>query len=222
MKLLPAYPLAAAARLVGANPKTFHAWFRGRSYTAASGKKKKSAPLLSTISHLGAPISFIDLIEAHVFFLIRRQYDIPIRNIRAAADYLASIKDNLTFLAHRDFYLDKRHLFLKRNNVLVSLSERGQTVDKDIIASGLNQLNYGSDGYASEFYPKSGEEDQKEFVVTPERNFGRICIARLGVGADIIAERFVRGEKIADIAADYAATEDEVEGAIRWHDRLAA
>ncbi|MEO6036412.1 MAG: hypothetical protein ABIQ35_14260 [Verrucomicrobiota bacterium] len=221
LKLLPAYPLAAAARLIGAQPSTFHAWFRGKSYST-EGKTERTIPILSTSSRPGAPISFIDLVEAHVFFLIRKKYNIPIRNIRAAAEELSKIKGSLIYLAHKDIYLNAKHVFLKINDRLVSLSERGQTVDRDIIASGLGQLNYGSDGYASEFYPKLGDEEQKEFVVTPERNFGRICIARLSVGADVIHQRFFRGEKITDIAADYAATKDEVEGAIRWHDRLAA
>lgn len=222
VKLLPAYPIAAAARLVGANPSTFHAWFRGRPLKSPDGNVRKSKPILSTRAAPGEPISFIDLVEAHVFFLIRRQFNIPLRNIRAASEHLASLKKNLTFLAHKDFYLDKYHLFLKKDGALISLSERGQLVDEDIIASGLKQLSYGSDGFASEFYPKAGAEEQREFVVAPERNFGRLSIARLGVSADVVAARFVSGEKIVDIAKDYGATVDEVEGAIRWHDRLAA
>jgi uncharacterized protein (DUF433 family) len=222
VKLLPAYPLAAAARLVGAHPKTFYAWFRGRTLKSENGRIRKSQPILSTQAAPGEPISFIDLVEAHVFLLIRRQYDIPLRNIRAASEYLASIKKNLTFLAHKDFYLDEHHLFLKKDDALISLSERGQLVDHDIVASGLKQLSYGADGFASEFYPKRGDQEQREFVVAPDRNFGRLSIARLGVSADVVAERFVGGEKIADIAKDFGATVDEVEGAIRWHDRLAA
>lgn len=188
----------------------------------AGDVKKKSTPLLPTLSRSGEPISFIDLVEAHVFLLIRQHYRIPMRNIKAATEYLASIKGNLTLLAHKDFYLDSTQLLLKINNDLVSLSERGQLVDKDILESGLKQLNYGADGYASEFFPRAGAVEQKDFVLSPMLNFGRLCISRSGVGADIIAARFVMGEKIADIAADYDATADEIEGAIRWHDRLAA
>jgi uncharacterized protein (DUF433 family) len=219
VKILPAYSLAEAARLVGSKPSTLGAWFRGREYEAG-GTKKKSHPVLPTQSEKGQPISFIDLIEAHVFQLIRKQYRIPMRKINAASDYLASIKGSLTFLAHQDFYLDSTNLILKIDTKMVSLSERGQLVDKDILESGLKQLSYGSDGYASEFYPRHGDVLQTSFVVSPTINFGRLCIARSGVGADIIAGRFIQGERISDIAADYGTTVDEIEEAIRWHERL--
>lgn len=221
VKTLPAYSLASAARLVGAKPSTLRAWFRGRDYTVGA-ERKTSRPVLPTLSETGDPISFIDLIESHVFLLIRRRYHIPMRNIRAAAEYLAELKRSLTYLAHQDFYLDSSHLILKVENKMISLSERGQLVDKDILESGLKQLNYGSDGFASEFYPRAGELEQKEFVVSPTINFGRLCIARSGIGADVVFDRFFSGEKSSDIAADYGATVDEIEEAIRWHERLAA
>src|SRR5688572_16952815 len=112
VKTLPAYSLAAASRLVGAKQSTLRTWFRGREYSAG-GTKKFSRPILPTPSESRQPISFIDLVEAHVFQLIRRRYDIPMKNIKAASDYLASIKGSLTFLAHKDFYLDSTHLILK-------------------------------------------------------------------------------------------------------------
>ena len=221
VKTMPAYTMASAARLVGSKPSTLRTWFRGRDYKVR-GETKTSRPVLPTLSRAGDPISFIDLIEAHVFLLIRQRYNIPMKNIRAAAEYLSKIKGSLTYLAHQDFYLESSHLILKIENKLISLSERGQLVDKEILESGLKQLSYGSDGYASEFYPRAGEAEQKEFLVSPTINFGRLCIASSGIGADVIADRFFNGEKFSDIAVDYGVTVDKIEEAIRWHERLAA
>jgi len=140
----------------------------------------------------------------------------------AAAETLANYKKGgLLYLAHKDFRLDEKHLYLKLDGLFISLSERGQVVDEDIVSKGLKQLSYGSDGFASEFYPICDGVEQKSFVISPERNFGRLCIASSGVGADIIAVRFDRGEKVAEIAGDYGVTTDEVEEAIRWRNRLA-
>src|SRR4051794_31203827 len=122
LKLLPAYTLAQAARLIGSNPSTLHAWFRGRNYKAF-GRVKKTEAILPTISKPGQPISFIDVVEAHVLLLIRKGYGIPMTRIKSAADYLASIKGSLTFLSHKDFAVDRRDIFLNRDNVLISLSE---------------------------------------------------------------------------------------------------
>jgi uncharacterized protein (DUF433 family) len=219
VKLLPAYPLAAVARFVGSKPSTLRAWFRGRDYMVGD-QKRRSKPILPTKSVSGEPLSFIDLVEAHVFLLIRKSYRIPRRNILTAREHLEKLKGGLMCLAHKDFYLDNRQLYVQLDGQLISLSERGQVVDKEIIAKGLSQLNYGSDGYASEFFPSIGGVEQRNFVISPSRNFGRLSIARLGVSADIIAARFVRGEKISDIAEDYAASLDEIEEAIRWRERL--
>ena len=221
IKMLPAYTLVDAARLVGSKPSTLRTWFHGRQYTV-NGTNKTWSPVLETQSAKGTPISFIDLVEAHVLLLIRRRYRIPVEHVRAAAEYLHQIKPNLRSLAHEDFFVDSSHLILKLDNKMISLSERGQIVDKDILESGLKQLNYGSDGYASEFYPRVGDATQRTFVISPTLNYGRLCIARTGVGADIVAARFVKGEKISEIAADFGATVDEIEESLRWHDRLAA
>ncbi|HEX7858727.1 MAG TPA: DUF433 domain-containing protein [Verrucomicrobiae bacterium] len=221
IKLLPAYTLAEAARLIGSNPDTLRSWFRGRNYITNGGTKRVE-PVLATQSKAGEPISFIDLVEAHVFLLLTQRYRIPRRNIRAAIATLGTMKKGMTSLAHRDFYFDDNHLMLQLDDQLVSLSERGQVVDKDILASGLKQLSYGPDGYASEFFPRIGNKEQKDIVVSPLINFGRLCIHKSGVSAEIIATRFNTGDTIDEIAEDFRATKAEIEGALRWHGRLAA
>src|SRR5688572_23937509 len=123
VKLLPAYTLAEAARLVGSKPSTLGTWFHGRQYSV-KGAKKTWSPVLSTQSSKGAPISFIDLVEAHVFLLIRRRYHIPVKHVRAAAEHLAMLKGSLMSLAHEDFYVDSKHLILKLDDRMISLSER--------------------------------------------------------------------------------------------------
>lgn len=221
IKLLPAYPLAEAARYLGSNPSTLRAWFHGRNYKVG-GEKKWAKAVLSGTPVKGDPISFLDLVEAHVLLAIRRGYGIPLKRFRTAMDFLQEMGGDLHFLAHRGFYHDKNNLFMKLDENLVSLSERGQLVDKEIIKEGLKQIIYGNDGYAAQFFPRRDGERQESVVIDPTINFGRPCLIRLGVGAEAIAARFVAGEKISVLAQDYAATPDEVEEAIRWHERLAA
>ena len=220
IKLLPAYSIAAAARFVDSSTSTLRAWFRGRSYKVG-GKSRHTSPILPT-STQGNPISFIDLIEAHVLTLVRREYGIPMKNVKAAAETLQKLKGSLRFLAHEDFYADQKHLFLKIDDQLVSLSERGQHVDQQIISKGLQQLNYGEDGFASRFYPAFRGVEQKDVFLDPEINFGRPCLAELGVSANVMADRFFAGETIANLAIDYGATRQQVETALRWHDLQAA
>ena len=221
IKLMPAYPLTEAARYLHAKPSTLHAWLHGRAYRVGQERRWSKAVLASDRSK-GEPLSFLDLVEAHVLLSIRNGYGIPLKRFRTAMEYLREVGGDLHFLAHRDFYHDRRDLFVKLDDKLVSLSERGQLVDKEIIAEGLKQLVYGNDGYATRFFPRRGSERQESIVLDPAINFGHPCLVRIGVGVEAISTRFMTGEKITDLAADYGATADEIEEAIRWHECLAA
>lgn len=207
VKKLPAYTIAEAARYIGVNASTVQNWFRGNN------------PVLSKSKGL---VSFIDLVQAHVLHTIRKGYHIPMKRVRIAAETLEKISGSLDCLAHQDFYHDHRDLFLRLDEGLVSLSERGQFVNKEIIEGGLRQLAFGNDGFTEWFYPRANGELQEAFAINPSVNYGKLCISRLGVGVDSIRDRFLAGEGIKDIAEDYGAECAEVEEAIRWHDRLAA
>jgi len=222
VKFLPAYTLASAARLIGSNPSTLRVWFRGRRpYQSTARYQRAVKSVLPLQSGAGDPLSFIDVVLAHVLHLIRHQYRIPLKRVRLATEYIKKTKGDLLFLASKDFYVDHRDLFLELGPHLVSLSESGQVVDREVISEGLKQLTYGSDGYAGQFFPTMNGRLQKDFAINPAINFGRLSIARLGVDTNALAARFVAGEKIINIAQDYDATADEVEDAIRWHERLA-
>ncbi len=222
IKILPAYTLAGAARLIGAKPSTLQLWFRGRHAYETKGRKQRAVNrVLPTEAGPREPLSFIDVVAAHVVHTIRRGYSLPLRNVRKAVSYIEEMKGDLMFLASKDFYYDHENLFLQIGPLLVSLSEGGQVVEKQIISEGLKQLTYGDDGYAGQFFPAANGQLQQQFAINPAVNFGRLSIARLSVDTNAVANRFVAGEKIADIAKDYDATPDEVEDAIRWHDRLA-
>lgn len=221
LKELPAYSMAEAARYLGSNASTLRAWFQGRTYKTG-GDQRWARPVLFRSGAKGTPISFLDLIEAHVLLAIRQGYRIPLSRFRTAMEYLKKSEGDLHFLAHRNFFHDNQDLFLHLDDKLVSLSERGQLVNREIIAEGLKQLVYGSDGYASRFFPRRGEGRQGIVVLDPTVNFGRPCIGRLGVGTEVLAKRFFSGETVSDIAQDYGATVEEVEESVRWHERVAA
>jgi uncharacterized protein (DUF433 family) len=213
-KLVPVYQLAQVARIVGCNPATLRAWVRGRNYVSG-GKTHRANPMFATTSKPRGLLTFIDLAEAHMLHLIRKGYGIPMKNFRAAMDYLRGIDGNLHFLAHQDFVHDKKHLYLRGDQKLISLSERGQHVDATIISEGLRQLLYGEDGYADRFFPTIGGKVQNTVMITPRIGYGQPTIARLGVNTEAIYSRFHSGEHLADLATDYGATPEELEEALR-------
>ncbi len=213
-KLLPVYPLAQVARIVGCNEGTLRTWMRGRSYVYG-GKKYRSKPMFGDSSNPRAALTFLDLIETHMLHLVRKGYGIPMRNFRAAMDYLREIDGDTHFLAHKDFVHDKRHFYLKDDQRLISLSERGQHVNTTIISDGLKQLMYGEDGYADRFFPLIGGKRQQSVMINPVIGFGQPTLMRLGVNISAISSRFDAGERLADLSSDYGATAEELEDALR-------
>ncbi len=162
------------------------------------------------------PLTFLDLVEAHILVVLRKGYGIPMKNYRAAIEELRKMGEGIHFIAHKDFLHDNRHLYIKAENYLISLSERGQHVDREVISEGLRQLMYGEDGYADRFYPKVDGKLQETVMITPSIGFGQPTIARLGVNTEAIAARFFAGEHMLDLVADYGATQEEIEEAVRW------
>jgi uncharacterized protein (DUF433 family) len=213
-KLLPIYPLAQVARVVGCNSETLRAWVRGRSYNSG-GEKRKTKPLFGNSSTPRSALTFLDLIEAHMLHLIRKGYGIPMKNFKAAMEYLHEVGGDTHFLAHQNFIHDKRHLYLKADKRLISLSERGQHVNTVVISEGLQQLMYGEDGYADRFFPLISGKRQQNIMLNPSTGYGQPALARLGVNVSAISSRFDAGEHISDIALDYGAANEDIEEAIR-------
>jgi uncharacterized protein (DUF433 family) len=220
-KLVPVYPLAQVARIVGCKAGTLQTWIRGRNYVSG-GEKRRAKPLFGNSSHPRANLTFLDLVEAHMLHLIRKGYGIPMKNFRAAMEYLHGIGGDTHFLAHQDFVHDKKHLYLKADEKLISLSERGQHVNTVVINDGLKQLLYGEDGYADSFFPLIGGKQQKVVMLNPVVGYGQPTITRLGVNTAAISARFDAGEHLADLASDYGATNEELEEALRYTRALCA
>jgi uncharacterized protein (DUF433 family) len=220
---LPAYSLADAARCIGTHPATLRTWFKGRSYPTRGGVRR-SPQLLAA----AAPdaLSFQNLVQAHVVQGIRKHYHIPMHHVRRALTYLHECMGNLDLLASDKFFHDGEHLLLKIQDQLISLSERGQTVSEPILRQYLRRIAYGKDGFARRLYPlhytSTGVYEPRHIMIDPTIAFGKPCLGRLGVKTDIVADRFLAGETIEDLTADYGAQPEEIQEAIRWSARRAA
>lgn len=220
---MPAYSMTDAARCIGTHPATLRTWFKGRSYPTSGGTRR--SPNLLTPAAADA-LSFQNLVQAHVVQGIRKHYHIPMHHVRRALAYLHECMGNLDLLASNKFYHDGKHLLLKVEDRLISLSERGQTVSEPILQQYLSRIVYAGDGFARRLHPfhytPTGRHEPQHIVIDPAMAFGKPCLKRLGVKTDIIADRFLAGETIEDLTADYGAQPEEIQEAIRWSARRAA
>jgi uncharacterized protein (DUF433 family) len=221
---MPAYSITEAARCIGAHPATLRTWFKGRTYPTKGGLRRSPNLLVSAESNA---LSFQNLVQAHVVQGIRQRYHIPMHRVRDALRYLRESMGNLDLLASAKFYHDTEHLLLKVEDRLISLSERGQTVSETVLQQYLHRIEYGADGFASRLYPflytVTGQlYEPRHIMIDPAVAFGKPCLKRLGVKTEIIADRFLSGEPMEELSADYGAKPEEIQEAIRWSTRKAA
>lgn len=222
-RTLPAYSLVDAARCIGAHPATLRTWFKGRSYPTKSGPRRSPHLLVSAAPDA---LSFLNLVQAHVVQGIRKRYNIPMHRVRRALAYLHESMGSLDLLASAQFYHDTEHLLLKVQDRLISLSERGQAVSEEVLKQYLHRIEYGPDQFAARLYPflhtPTGVYEPRHIMIDPTVAFGKPCLKRLGIKTEVIADRFLTGEAIEDLLADYGAQPDEIQEAIRWSTRKAA
>lgn len=220
---IPSYRLADASRYIGVSAATLRSWFKGRGYPTKAGLRRSPAILHSDDPDL---LSFLNVVQAHVLQGIRKRYHIPMHRVRDALEYLHGSFGDLEVLASAGFFHDTQHLLMKVEDRLISLSERGQTVSEEVLRQYLHRLKYGPDGLAIRLYPFLYKAhilyEPQHIMIDPSIAFGKPCLTRLGIKADVIADRFLSGERMESIAEDYGANVEEIEEAVRWNTLQAA
>lgn len=215
--VLPAYPLSEAARLVGVPLSTASAWTRGREYPAG-GRPRKAQPVIETDDSEGRYLSFRNLVELHVLAAIRRQYGVSLQNTRKAVEFMRRRLRTEHPLASQRMLTDGRDLLVRHGSDLLNVSRGGQ-VEMEIVQSFLDRIEFGRSGALLRLFPFTTteiENDPRAVVIDPRVQFGRPCLRDTGIPTEVIADRFLAGETIESIAADYEVEPRRVEEAIRY------
>lgn len=225
LKLLPAYGIGEAASILGLSPSTLRSWTIGRSFPTKEGNRE-SKPLLTVHDDRYSALSFIDMAEAWVIATVVRGFGIPIRKVRRAVQYLHQCgnSDLGGFLAHESFYCDRKDLFLIMEQArLVSLTERGQIVGRELVEDGLSQLKFRDpDGFASRLLLRTAPDRPPTVMVDPRINFGQPTLAEYGIITRVLVDRVKAGEDEKVVAADFGVPPSAITEARLWHGRLAA
>ena len=221
-RIVPAYPIAEAARYLHMPIETLRSWVLGRKYPAA-GRSKHSRPLI----HLDDPkrqyLSFINLVEAHVLAAICRGHGVKLQNVRKALDYTHRQFRVERPLINQAFKTDGLDLFIEHYGELINASREGQQTMKEIIGVYLQRIEWGTKGLPIRLYPFT-RDSQSEAVpisaprvveINPSVSFGRPTIAGTGIPVSSIYERYKAGDSVADLVRDFHLEIGAVEEAIR-------
>lgn len=226
----PTYTFVAAAHYLRMPLGTLRAWVRGQLYQTREGKKF-SQPLIK-LPDLNKPfLSFINLVEAHVLYAIRRQHQVKLPKVRAALDYLEKHFNSAHPLAEHLFQTDGLDLFIEHYGELINLSKNGQLAMKELLKAYLQRIERTPEGSPISLYPfttNQAEDSQKALnapkiiKIDPKVSFGKPVIVGTGIPTEIIFSLYQAGDTIARIAEEYDRPQTEIEEAIRFESRIAA
>lgn len=217
VRLEPAYDVARAARYIQMPATTLRAW--------ASGQGDFKPVLTLPKDGKRHYLSFVNLVEAHVLFALRRHHRLPMQHIRKAIRYLENELDTPHPLATQRLKTDGVDLFIERLGRLVNASRQGQIAMRDLLEAHLRRVEWAKDDLAAVLYPFTSTEpidSAKIVMINPKVQFGQLVLTGTGIPTLVIAQRYKAGEAIDDLASDYRRPRQDIEEAIRSELRLEA
>ncbi len=213
---VPTYSISEAAHYLNIPVATIRAWVRGTSYNTAGGKKRFRRVI--HVPNRNHPfLSFFNLAEAHVLRSLRTDYNVPLRHIRTALDYVKREVGWSRPLIEERFQTDGVSLFVERLGRLIDVSADGQLVIRGLVESHLERLEW-EDDLVARLYPFTSTQfvnAPKAVFMDPRYSFGRPVLKECGIATAIIAERYKAGDSIKHLAKDYDCPPLEIEEGLR-------
>ena len=227
-RALPAYSLADVARYIHTPENTVRSWVRGRKYRVSTGEERTFQPLTQLPSVGGPGLSFYNLCELHLLTALRQRHNVPIKNIRAAVEYVTTELGTRHPLANAQFKTDGVSLFVERLGVLENASQHGQLAMQEILERYLQRVDFGEDGLAARLFPflsRPTDDDDGGLPlveINPLISFGRPVLSGTGIPVDILAGRIDAGDLLDEVADDYDLPLARVRAAVDYQHSLAA
>lgn len=221
---IPVYSIREAAHYLRLPTATVRSWAIGRKYPTLAGGGDFQ-PLIRIADPEDRRLSFRNLGELHVLGSLRRAHQVRMPAVRQAIDYLRKQFSSDHPLLEKKMLTDGKDLFIEHYENLVTITQHGQMVMKEIMAVYLRRIEWDKAGLPIRLFPFTRDRYQEspEIVsIDPTIRFGKPCIRGTRIPTSIIAERHQAGDSIQALAKDYGRRAEEIEEAIRYEGRIAA
>lgn len=205
------YTVSEAARLLQVPSRTLKRWAEGYVYVR-NGDQRRSGPLLDRENAEPGLLTFYDLVELFFVKEFRKDNQVELPHIRAAA---ARLRER--WQTPYPFAL-KRIVELNRQLVEEATSETvlGQQRIFEFGRQFFRNVDFDEDGLAMAWHPLGKD---KLIVVDPQRSFGAPIDTRSGIRTDVLYRQY-RAEGDAESVADwYEIPVEAVEQAIEFEER---
>ena len=206
----PAYPPIEAARYLWIPVSTVRYWAAGRGGIEPMIEPAQALPLV---------LSFVNLVELHVLGAIRRKHGMSVPNVRAALDFVERRMAVRRPLATEKFRTDGVSLFVERFGQLGNATKGGQTEMRELLQAALVRIEWDEAGLPSKLFPYTRTTDPDRvnvIVIDPAISGGRAVLHGSRIAVDVLAERYMSGDSIDELATDYGRDRAEIEEAIRY------
>lgn len=201
----PAYGVSEAARFIRIPRATLAYWTRGRR------------PLIEP-PQPGGPLSFNNLVEAHVLRALRSVHGAGMASVRSALSYAEEQLDISRLLLHDELLTSGGDLFLQELDHLINLSRSGQLALRKLLKDCLNRVERDDQRLPFRLYPVLPREsaNAKAISINPRVSFGRPVLADTGVSTRALVDRIDAGEGIPELARDYDLAESQIHDAVLY------
>jgi len=218
---VPAYPVSEAARYLRVPRATLRAWAFGQR----GAGKEPFQPVIASQDTDNGLLSFKNLVAAHVLSALRVQHRIPLQRVRKAIEYLRNETRSKDPLFELPLLTDGADLFVEAYEGMVTASRRGQMALTPILQAYLRRIEYDEKRGVVRLFPfirrrelQTPEillQEPRVVMIDPRISFGRPVLVGTNIRTSIIAERYMAGESVRELAEDYHRSPLEIEEAIR-------
>lgn len=219
----PTYSVAEAAAFVDVKPGTLRRWLEGRNNY---GRKAETfEPLIHAADPERCLLSFYNIVEAHLLRITRKEYHVPMLQVRRALDWVQK-KHRLPHpLLSNDFRTDGKKLFVKELTTYVNASARtGQQYFGDVLDLYLDRISTDKTGSPKRLYPVAGnirKQKQTPVMIDPRLSSGRLVIEGTGIMALVALERHAAGESYEQLGRDYRIAPNKIRQAVEYLEQTA-
>ncbi|MEI6166734.1 MAG: DUF433 domain-containing protein [bacterium] len=218
IRYTPLYRLPEVAMYTHGNLSTLRTWVMGRSHATKDGQKYQPVIKVEQPNRADA-LSFINLIESHVLVALRRTHQVPLPKIRDAVLWLQQETGSEHPLAELQIETDGLNVFFRHLNQIISASEKGQVVIRDVMERYLRRIERDAKGIPISFCPFTLSDplrdSQTDIIMDPAVAFGRPVIRGTRIATATILERYKAGEGLTDLSKDYDLEMRLIEEALR-------
>jgi uncharacterized protein (DUF433 family)/DNA-binding transcriptional MerR regulator len=220
---IPAYSIREVALSIGVPVSTVRAWCLGQ----ANFRSLLGLPATWKEHHA---LSFFNLIEMQVIAELRREHGVPMKRVRAALRFLTENVPVAHPLVEKELLVTpNQRVYIVHDGRHIDISAGGQWPLDAVVRSLLRRVHRGRKGIVAFFPrvtpPKRSSLTADEYapiIVDPEVCFGRPVIAGTGIPTDVIADRYLGGDRSRKMAEDYDLSEAQITAALRFERVLEA